>query len=134
MNKIVEILKNSPALYIATVNSENKPNNRPFALALEEDGKLYFSTSSETSAYNDLQTNPYAAITTMSNEQRWVRINAKCSFVEDIGVKETVIDKNKFLKSRFETASNPVFRIFTLDNGIATIYDYSNNPSISYNF
>lgn len=132
MLKVVEILKNSPAIYLATVNNENAPNNRPVALALEEKRILYFSTSNETSMYNDLQKNPLLSISVMTPEFVWVRINAKCKFTDDTYIKEKILQEKEFLKNTFENSQNPKFKVFFLESGTATIYDYSGNPPKEY--
>lgn len=128
------IIRNSQAVYLATVDIDNKPNNRPVALALEENGVLYFSTSSETSIFNDLQNNPFAAITAMTSDFVWIRINAECVFTEDLELKAKVLSEKEFLKNTFKTPENPKFKLFYLKSGIATRYDYSGNPPTSYTF
>lgn len=134
MKEIIDIIKNSPAIYLATADSENKPNNRPVALAMEEKNILYFSTSSETSIYRDLQNNPFAAITVMTPDYVWIRINAICIFTEDANLKTKILQEKEFLRNTFQTAENPKYKLFFLESGTATIYDYSGNPPRVYSF
>lgn len=134
MEEIIKIIKNSPAIYLATVDNENKPNNRPVALALEEKGVLYFGTSSETSIYNDLKSNAFVAITVMTADYVWIRISAKCVFTEDIALKEKILLEKEFLKNTFQTAENAKYKLFFLESGTATMCDYSGNPPKKYTF
>lgn len=134
MEEIIDIIKNSPAIYLATVDAEHRPNNRPVALAMERDGVLYFSTSSETSIYRDLQQNLAVAITVMTPNYVWVRITAQCAFTEDVALKAAALQEKEFLKNTFQTAENPNYKLFFLQSGTATRYDYSGHPPKSYSF
>ena len=35
MENIINVLKNSPVIFAATVDDKNRPNNRPIALAMD---------------------------------------------------------------------------------------------------
>ena len=50
MQAVINLLKESPAVYLGTVTPEGKPKVRPFALLLEQEGTLFFCTSRKTSA------------------------------------------------------------------------------------
>ena len=103
MENIINVLKNSPVIFAATVDDKNRPNNRPIALAMEDNGILFFSTSTETSLFRDLQKNPFISFTAMIDQQSWLQINAETVFAEDMAVKEMIISNNQVLKKRFQT-------------------------------
>ena len=134
MENIINVLKNSPVIFAATVDDKNRPNNRPIALAMEDNGILFFSTSTETSLFRDLQKNPFISFTTMIDQQSWIRINAEVVFVEEITVKEMIISNNQILRQRFKTADNNIFKIFKLTGGVAKFYDRSGNVPRIINF
>ena len=134
MDNIINILKSCPMVFAATTDDKNRPNNRPVALAMEDKGTLFFSTSTETSLFRDLQKNPFISFTTMIDQQSWVQINAEIAFVEDMATKEMIISNNPFLNQRFQTADNHIFKIFKLTGGTAKIYDRSGNAPEIINF
>ena len=134
MENIINVLKNSPVIFAATVDDKNRPNNRPIALAMEDNGILFFSTSTETSLFRELQKNPFISFTTMIDQQSWIRINAEVVFVEEITVKEMIISNNQILRQRFKTADNNIFKIFKLTGGVAKFYDRSGNVPRIINF
>lgn len=134
MKEIIDILKNAPAVYLATTDSENTPSVRPVALAAEQDGRLYFTTSDETSMFRDLQANPRAAISVMTSDFVWVRISADCRFTDDLDLKAKILNQKEFLKNTFKTPDNPKLKLFFLRRGRASLCDYSGNPPRVYNF
>lgn len=134
MEQVIQLLEESPVVYIGTVNAEGRPHVRPFALTFYERGKIYFSTSNQTSAYRDLMNHPFLEISVMSPDYRWVRISAKAVFVSDPEIKEKAIETKKTLKNLFGSGENPDFHMFYLAEGTATVYDYSGNQPKSYTF
>lgn len=134
MYNVINALKSCPVIFAATVDNKNRPYNRPVALAMEDNETLFFSTSTETSLFRDLQKNPFISFTAMIDRQSWMQINAEIVFVEDIEVKEMVISKNLLLSQRFQTADNDIFKIFKLTGGNAKFYDRSGNTPKIINF
>ena len=134
MENIINVLKNSPVIFAATVDDKNRPNNRPIALAMEDNGILFFSTSTETSLFRDLQKNPFISLTAMIDQQSWVQINAETVFAEDMAIKKMIISNNQVLKKRFQTADNRILKIFKLSGGTAKFYDRSGNAPRIVNF
>ena len=134
MENIINVLKNSPVIFAATVDDKNRPNNRPIALAMEDNGILFFSTSTETSLFRDLQKNPFISFTAMIDQQSWIQINAETVFAEDMATKEMIISNNQVLKKRFQTADNRILKIFKLSGGTAKFYDRSGNAPRIVNF
>ena len=134
MQAVINLLKESPAVYLGTVTPEGKPKVRPFALLLEQERTLFFCTSRKTSAYRDLKNYPYTEISVMSTEYSWVRISAKVVFSDDQKIKEVAIKENERLQHLFGSADNPDFEIFFLAEGTATLHDFSENPVQIFTF
>ena len=58
----------------------------------------------------------------------WLRLSGKVVFSKDLALKQRVLDKSPLVKSIYESADNPSFELFYLDEAVATIADFSGNP------
>ena len=63
---------------------------------------------------------------------KWIRLNGKAVFKNDMDVKEKVIEASPLVKSLYQSATNPIFEVFYLDEAKATIADFSGNPPTEY--
>ena len=134
MNEIIKFLTENPVQYVATVGLDGKPKVRPFQFMIEEDGKLYFCTSNQKEVYAEMSKQPYVEICTSSPSFAWIRLSGKVIFSNDLSIKEKVIESSGLVKSIYETATNPIFEVFYLENGKAVIADFSGNPPKEYSF
>jgi uncharacterized pyridoxamine 5'-phosphate oxidase family protein len=128
MNEVVKFLKENPVQYLATVGLDKKPNARPFQFMLEKAGKLYFCTSNQKDVFKQLEECPYVEITASSPAFNWIRLKGKAVFSKDLEIKREIIENNGLVKSIYQTAENPLFEIFYLDDAKAAIADFSGNP------
>ena len=131
MNKVVEFLKENPVQYLATVGRDSKAKCRPFMFSGEMDGKLWFCTNNTKEVYKDLLNNPYIEISVSSPTYAWLRLNGKAVFEENMQAKEMCI-LNPIVKAQYQTATNPIFTVFYLEDPHGVIADFSGNPP--YNF
>ncbi|MGM9536640.1 MAG: pyridoxamine 5'-phosphate oxidase family protein [Intestinibacter sp.] len=127
MKKVVEFLQANPVQYFATIGEDGKPKCRPFMFCVEKDSKLWFCTNNKKEVYAQLQKNPYAEICVSSPEYAWIRISGKCVFENNMEIKEACM-ANPIVKSQYDSASNPIFEVFYLDEAKATLADFSGNP------
>lgn len=133
MKEIIKFLEESRVQYLATIGIDGKPKVRPFQFMLESDGKLYFCTSNKKKVYEELNQNPYLEISATSSDlSSWIRISGKAVFSDDIKIKQQIIEENPFIKSIYKSADNPIFEIFYLDEVVAFIDDFSENPPKKY--
>ena len=132
MNEVVKFLEENPVQYIATAGLDGTPKVRPFMFMLEEGEKLYFCTSNQKPVYKQVKNNPYIEITTANPEFAWIRLSGKVVFSDDIKIKKAIIEKSEIVKSQYQTADNPTFEIFYLDEAKATIADFSGEPPKEY--
>jgi uncharacterized pyridoxamine 5'-phosphate oxidase family protein len=132
MNEVGKFLSENPVQYFATVGLDGKPKVRPFQFMIEKDGKLYFCTSNQKDVYAQLQENPYVEVTTSSPTFAWIRLNGKVIFSNDIETKRAVLESSELVKSIYQTAENPIFEIFYLEDAKAVIADFSGNPPAEY--
>ena len=119
MNKVIEFLKENPVQYLATVGRDEKAKCRPFMFAGEMDGKL------------DMQSNPEIEISVSSPSYAWIRLHGKAVFENNMAAKEMCI-ANPIVKGQYETADNPIFEVFYLDEPHGVIADFSGNPPYTF--
>jgi len=132
MNEVVEFLQENPVQYLATVGRDGKAKCRPFMFCFENDGKLWFCTNNTKEVYKDIQNNPFIEVSVSSPSYAWIRLNGKAVFENNMVVKESCMD-NSIIKGQYQTADNPIFEVFYLENAHAMIADFSGNPPKEYN-
>ncbi|MCE7700100.1 MAG: hypothetical protein K8E24_015170 [Methanobacterium paludis] len=49
-------------------------------------------------------------------------------------IKKAIIESNELVKSQYQTADNPIFEIFHLEEAKAVITDFSGKPPAEYTF
>ena len=132
MSKAVEFLNENPIQYLATVGRDGKAKCRPFMFAGEVDGKLWFCTNNTKDVYKDMQENPEIEISVSSPSYAWIRLHGTAVFENNMAVKEVCM-QNQIVKGQYQTADNPIFEVFYLDNAHGVIADFSGNHSTSFN-
>jgi len=133
MKKIIEFLGQNPVQFLATVGRDGKAKCRPFMFCLEQDGKLWFCTNNQKDVYADMQANPYVELSVSSPEYAWLRLNGKVVFENNKDIKEGCLN-NPIVKQQYQTSDNPIFEVFYLTDGKATLADFSGNPPLEYTF
>ncbi|HIT88186.1 MAG TPA: pyridoxamine 5'-phosphate oxidase family protein [Candidatus Coprocola pullicola] len=131
MKEVVEFLQANPVQYLATVGRDEKAKCRPFMFCFEKEGKLWFCTNHTKEVYKDMQENPYIEISVSSPEYAWIRLSGKAVFENNIEVKEGCMT-NPIVKGQYQTADNPIFEVFYLEEAKAVIADFSGNPPKTY--
>lgn len=132
MNEVIQFLNENPVQYFATVGLDGRPKVRPFQFMLEQGGKLYFCTNNTKEVYKEMQNTPYVEIVTSSSTFAWMRLSGKVTFSNDLEIKKVIIEASPLVKSLYQTAENPIFEIFYLDEANAVIADFSGNPPKTY--
>ena len=131
MDKVVEFLTKNPVQYLATVGRDGKAKCRPFMFSFERDGKLWFNTSNQKNVYKDMKENPNIEICISSPEYAWLRVHGKAVFVDNKEIKEAALE-NQLVKAIYQTADNPTFEVFYLEDPHGTIADFSGNPPFEF--
>lgn len=131
MNEVVKFLTENPVQFLATVGRDGKAKCRPFMFCLEQDGKLWFCTNSQKGVYKDMQANPEIEVSVSSPAFAWIRLNGKAVFENNMSVKEACMN-NPIVKGQYQTAENPIFKVFYLANAKAVLADFSGNPPTEY--
>ncbi len=131
MQKVVEFLQANPVQYLATVGRDGKAKCRPFMFCVEKDGKLWFCTNNQKSVYKDMQSNAEIEISVSDATYAWIRLHGKAVFENNMEVKEACMN-NPIVKSQYNTAENPIFEVFYLDDAHGIIADFSGNPPYKF--
>ncbi|MDR1959601.1 MAG: pyridoxamine 5'-phosphate oxidase family protein [Planctomycetaceae bacterium] len=118
LQRVIQFLKDNPVFYVATVDA-GKPRVRPFGIAVEHDGKIYFCTSNVKQVYRQLQANPYVEISTTAVDFEWLRLSGKAVFEPNPAVKKKAFEISPILADLYNTPENPEFAVFYLEEAEA---------------
>ena len=132
MKEVVEFLQANPVQYLATVGRDGKAKCRPFMFCFEKDNRVWFCTNNQKDVYKDMQSNPNIEVSISSPNYAWIRLNGKAVFENNMEVKEECMN-NPIVKGQYNSANNPIFEVFYLENAHAVIADFSGNPPKEYN-
>ena len=133
MNEAIAFLRENPVQYLATVGRDGRAKCRPFMFAGELDGKLWFCTNNQKEVYRDIVENPYVEVSVASPAYAWIRLSGKAVFEDSREAKEMCMG-NPIVKSQYQTADNPIFVVFYLEEARAVLADFSGNPPREYQF
>ena len=131
MKKAVEFFKANPVQYLATVGRDGKAKVRLFMFLFEQDGKLWFCTNNQKDVYKDMIANPEIEVCVSDPTYAWIRIHGKAVFEDNKAVKEGAMG-NPIVKGQYQTADNPIFEVFYIENAHGAIADFSGNPPYGF--
>lgn len=131
MQKVVEFLQANPVQYLATVGRDGKAKCRPFMFCFLKDEKLWFCTNNTKDVYKDMQANPQVEVSVASADFAWIRLHGKAVFEDNKEVKEAAM-ANPIVKGQYDTAANPIFEVFYLEDPHGVIADFSGNPPYGF--
>ena len=75
--------------------------------------------------------NPEVEVSVASADYAWLRLHGKAVFENNQAVKEACMD-NPIVKGQYQTADNPIFTVFYLENPHGLIADFSGNPPYEF--
>ena len=93
--------------------------------------KLWFCTNSTKEVYKDMQEHPFVEVSVYSPEYAWIRLHGKAVFENNMAIKEACLN-NPIVKSQYQTADNPIFEVFYLEDAHGVIADFSGNPPYEF--
>ena len=131
MKKVAEFLQANPVQYLATVSLDGRAKCRPGMVCFEKDGKLWVCTGNFQEVYRELRANPYVQLSVSSPTYQWIRLSGKAVFVDDRAIKEAALE-NPIVKGNYQTADNPAFEVFYLEDAHGVIADFSGNPPYEF--
>jgi uncharacterized pyridoxamine 5'-phosphate oxidase family protein len=124
MNEALKFLAENKTFYIATVDGD-EPKVRPFGFVMEFDQKIYFCTNNEKDVFKQLKANPKFEICTANQDGQWIRLKGKAVFDNNMAAKEKVFEMMPRIAKMYKTASNPIFEVFYITEGEATLASIS---------
>lgn len=124
MSEVVKFISEAGTFYIATIDG-NEPKVRPFGLVIEHEGRIYFCTSNQKNIYKQLQVNPNFEVSTTAKDIRWIRLKGKAVFENNLAVKAKAFEIMPHLKDIYNSKDNPIFEVFYVSEGEATIYSFN---------
>ncbi|MBK1812145.1 pyridoxamine 5'-phosphate oxidase family protein [Clostridium sp. YIM B02505] len=127
MEELLKLLKENPNGVLATVDN-GKPRVRPFGFIMEEQGKFYFCTNSLKEVYKQLLKVPCIEYSVITKDMVTLRISGEISFCDDLIIKDKVLNVHEPVKLGYKSADNPIFKVFYMEHGTATISDFSGKP------
>lgn len=131
MKEIIKFLEENPHTYLATVENGN-PRIRPFDFMYGEEDRCYFCTGNQKEVYKQLMANPNIELSVMNPKMEWLRLRGKVVFIDDIEVKEKIIEASPIVKGIYKTADNPALESFYIADWEAVIDSLSGKPSKKY--
>jgi len=100
--------------FVATI-SENNPAVRPFGAVMEFEEALYFSTANTKAVYLQFKSNPAIQIIALkSGTREWIRINGNVVEIDDLDMKQKMLDECPSLSKRFDSNKSENFALFKL--------------------
>jgi uncharacterized pyridoxamine 5'-phosphate oxidase family protein len=124
MEEVIKFLKENRIGFLASVDN-GKPRVRPWGFMFEEKGRFYFCTNTTKEVYKQLKNVPYVEFSCTNKESNtWLRLRGQITFSDDRKIKEKIIGSNELLKNMYKTADNPIFTIFYLEHGTASIWSF----------
>jgi uncharacterized pyridoxamine 5'-phosphate oxidase family protein len=133
MEEVIKFINQNRLGYLSTVDN-GKPRVRPWGFMFEENGKFWFCTNNTKNVYKQLMEVPYIEFSCSTPDfNTWLRISGKITFARDKGIKEKIFQSNPMLKNMYQSADNPIFEVFYLEHGSASISGFT-APEQKFNF
>ena len=131
MKRVVEFLQANPVQYLATVGRDGKAKCRPFMFCFEKGGKLWFCTNNRKDVYLDMQANPEVEVSISDASCSWLRLHGRAVFENNMEVKEACM-ANPIVKGQYNTAENPIFEVFYLEDPHGVIANFNCRREATY--
>ena len=127
MKEVTRLLRETQYGFLATVD-KGLPRVRPFGFMFEEAGKLYFCTNKTKAVSKQLKEVSYVEYSATTKDMVTVRLSGQIIFSEDLDKKEKALEASELVKRGYKSADNPIFEVFYMEHGTATISDFSGQP------
>lgn len=101
---------------------------------LDKNSKFYFCTANTKDAFKQLQENPFIEFTSTSKNMVTVRFSGSVTFTDDLTIKREILENNPMVKGIYPSEDNPVFEVFYVEHGEASISDFSGQPPRLFTF
>lgn len=125
----IKFANENPVCSLATVEND-QPRVRIVGLWFADETGFYFQTGAIKEFYKQLVKNPKTEVGFYNNENKncsVLRISGSVEFVNDLQLKEKVLEDRPFLKEFGLTADSPRLVIFRITHGQANLWTMENN-------
>jgi uncharacterized pyridoxamine 5'-phosphate oxidase family protein len=134
MEEVIQFLSENRMGYLASVDN-GKPRVRPWGFMFEENGRFYFCTSNTKNVYKQLVEVPYVEFSCANREfNTWLRLSGRIIFTKDKKIKEKIFELMPMIKNLYQSPDNPIFEVFYLDHGSATISSFTSPEPQKFEF
>lgn len=110
--------------FVATVEN-GKPRVRPFGLAVEYQGRLYFGVGDQKASYRQLLAQPALEISAVDAEKNWLRLRGEAVFDDDPALLDKIFEVMPKLQQQYSQKGGPRLKPFYIKDGIAEIANLS---------
>jgi uncharacterized pyridoxamine 5'-phosphate oxidase family protein len=125
----IKFVNENKLCYLATAEGD-QPRVRALGFWFADDSGFYFQTGDMKSLYHQLKANPKTEVCFYKHEGvigTMLRISGKVEFINDLKLKEKVLEERPFLKSYGLTINHPGLIIFRISHGSAHFWTMENN-------
>jgi pyridoxamine 5'-phosphate oxidase len=126
----VKFANENPASYVATVDKEGQPRVRGFLMWFADKTGFYFHTGTMKPVYNQLKVNPKVEVCFFNQKSKsgiMMRIAGEVEFLNDLDLKNKLVEDRQFLKAWGFTAESPGLVIFRIAKGEAYFWTMETN-------
>ena len=114
IERINTFLKEAGTFYVATVDKEGRPKNRPFGLHFLQDGKIYFGAGTFKDVYAQLKADPHIEISANKGLE-FIRYYGKAVMVDDDALVEKAFEVMPNLKKIYNEETGYKLGMFYID-------------------
>ncbi len=128
MINYVEKLEANPSGVFATIEN-GKVKTRVFQYLFTEGNKVYFCTSNQKPVYNQIKDNEVVSFCVHANDFSEVTsVNGKAVFVDDIELKNRILEIYPMIKSMYKSGDNPIFEVFYVEVEEVESFSFAEGP------
>ncbi len=128
MINYVERLEANPSGVFATIEN-GKVKTRVFQYLFAEGNKVYFCTSNEKPVFNQIKENEYVSFCVHApNFSEVTSVNGKAVFVDDLELKNRILDMYPMIKGIYKSGDNPTFEAFYVEVEEVEVFSFTEGP------
>lgn len=126
MRQIVDFLTTNKNVHMATVGKDGTPSIHTIQFQFYEQGRIYFQTDFNSSAYGNMQSKPQVEfIASSMDETQALRVRGEVVFEYSLEMLKRVMDDNPNIKKIYGSEDNPILTMFYMEHGSATMFEFS---------
>ena len=130
MNEIYEFIKKCGTYYLATVEENGQPRNRPFGTINLFDGKLYIQTGKVKDVSKQIQKNPKVELCCFDGSSgQWLRLAGELVRDDRREAKVDMLEHYTELKNMY-SADDDNTEVLYFKNATATISSFAAAPKV----